>query len=146
SYFGYRPAINGFKGYWETVDRLGKDRNPYRAGFLQLVAISENDAQADAESADAAKYFYQRCLHVPHHFFAAPGYMTGKSVEQAKTPFSYQSLKQLTWKRMVDDGYIIAGSPATVRDRLASVVKELRVGHVMLLCQFGNLSKAQTLK
>src|SRR4029077_5214192 len=80
------------------------------------------------------------------HFFAAPGYMTVKSVASAKTPFSYQSLKRLTWKQMVDDGYIIAGSPATVRDRLEAVVKELRVGHLMLLCHFGNLTKAQTLK
>jgi hypothetical protein len=47
---------------------------------------------------------------------------------------------------MVDDGYVIAGSAATVRDRLAAIVKELRIGHLMLLCQFGNLSKPQTLK
>jgi alkanesulfonate monooxygenase SsuD/methylene tetrahydromethanopterin reductase-like flavin-dependent oxidoreductase (luciferase family) len=146
SYFGYRPATKGFRGYWETVDRLGKDRNPYRAGYLQIVAISESDASAEAEYADAAAYFYHRCLHVPDHFFAAPGYMTPKSSASTKTPFSYDSLRRLTWKQMVDDGYVIAGSPATVRERLAAVVTELRVGHLMLLCQFGNLSKAQTLK
>jgi alkanesulfonate monooxygenase SsuD/methylene tetrahydromethanopterin reductase-like flavin-dependent oxidoreductase (luciferase family) len=83
---------------------------------------------------------------VPDHFFAAPGYMTPKSAAAAKTPFSYDSLRRLTWKQMVDDGYVIAGSPATVRERLASIVQELRVGHLMLLCQFGNLSKPQTLK
>ena len=146
SYFGYRPATNGFRGYWDTIDRLGKDRNPYRAGYLQLVAISDDDAQAEAEYADAAYYFYHRCLHVPDHFFAAPGYMTLKSVESAKTPFSYDSLKRLTWQKMVADGYIIAGSPATVRERLSQVVQELRVGHLMLACHFGNLSKRQTLK
>jgi len=146
SYFGYRPAIHGFRGYWETVEKLGKDKNPFRAGYLQLVAISERDEDAEREYAQAAYYFYHRCLHVPDHFFAAPGYMTPTSMAKAKTPFSYESLKQLTWKQMVDEGYVIAGSPATVRERLAAVVKELRVGHVMLLCHFGNLSKAQTMK
>jgi alkanesulfonate monooxygenase SsuD/methylene tetrahydromethanopterin reductase-like flavin-dependent oxidoreductase (luciferase family) len=146
SYFGFKPAVHNMQGYWETVDRVGKDRNPYRAGYLQLVAISESDARAEAEYADAASYFYHRCLHVPDHFFAAPGYMTPKSMQAAKTPFSFETLKKLSWKDFVDEGYIIAGSPATVRDRLRAVVEQLNVGHVMLLLQFGNLSKEQTLR
>jgi len=146
SYFGFKPAVHNMRGYWETVDRVGKDRNPYRAGYLQLVAISESDARAEAEYADAASYFYHRCLHVPDHFFAAPGYMTPKSMQAAKTPFSFETLKKLSWKDFVDEGYIIAGSPATVRDRLRAVVEQLNVGHVMLLLQFGNLSKEQTLR
>jgi len=144
SYFGYKPATRSMSGYWEAVDRIGKDRNPYRAGYLQLVAISDTDARAEAEYAEAAYYFYHRCLHVPDYFFAAPGYMTPRSVQAMKTPFSVEALKTLRWKDMVDEGYIIAGSPATVRDRLREAVRELNVGHVMLLCQFGNLSKEQT--
>jgi alkanesulfonate monooxygenase SsuD/methylene tetrahydromethanopterin reductase-like flavin-dependent oxidoreductase (luciferase family) len=146
SYFGFKPAARSMAGYWETVERVGKDRNPYRAGYLQLVAISDSDARAEAEYGEAAEYFYHRCLHVPDHFFAAPGYMTPKSMQAAKTPFSFETLKRLRWKDFVDEGYIVAGSPATVRDRLRAVVEELRVGHVMLLLQFGNLSKQQTLR
>jgi len=146
SYFGYKPAIQSMSGYWDAVERVGKDRNPYRAGYLQLVAISDTDARAEAEYAEAASYFYHRCLHVPDCFFAAPGYMTLKSVKAMKTPFSFETLKQLRWKDLVDEGYIIAGSPATVRDRLRDVVKALNVGHVMCLLHFGNLSKEQTLR
>ena len=146
SYFGFKPARHGMQGYWETVERVGKDRNPHRAGYLQLVAISDSDARAEAEYAEAAEYFYHRCLHVPDHFFAAPGYMTPQSMQAAKTPFSFETLKKLSWKDFVDEGYIVAGSPATVRDRLRAVVEELHVGHLMLLLQFGNLSKEQTLR
>jgi alkanesulfonate monooxygenase SsuD/methylene tetrahydromethanopterin reductase-like flavin-dependent oxidoreductase (luciferase family) len=146
SYFGYKPAIQSMSGYWDAVERVGKDRNPYRAGYLQLVAISDTDARAEAEYAEAASYFYHRCLHVPDCFFAAPGYMTLKSVKAMKTPFSFETLKQLRWKDFVAEGYIIAGSPATVRDRLRDVVKALNVGHVMCLLHFGNLSKEQTLR
>ena len=35
-------------GFWEFVDKNGIDPNPYRAGFLQLVAVSETDEQAEA--------------------------------------------------------------------------------------------------
>jgi alkanesulfonate monooxygenase SsuD/methylene tetrahydromethanopterin reductase-like flavin-dependent oxidoreductase (luciferase family) len=146
SYFGYKPAVHGFEGYWAAIDRAGKDHNPYRAGYLQIVAISETDAKAEAEYSRAADYFYHRCLHVPDHFFAAPGYMTPTSRAASKTPFSFETLKKLRWKEMVDHGYVIAGSPATVRERLREVVEQLNVGHLMLLCQFGDLSKEQTLK
>jgi alkanesulfonate monooxygenase SsuD/methylene tetrahydromethanopterin reductase-like flavin-dependent oxidoreductase (luciferase family) len=110
------------------------------------VAISDSDARAEAEYAEAASYFYHRCLHVPDHFFAAPGYMTLKSLKAVKTPFSFDTLKKLRWKDFVEEGYIIAGSPATVRERLTAVVRELNVGHLMVLLHFGNLSKEQTLR
>ena len=137
---------SNMQGYWEAVERMGRDHNPFRAGFLQLVAISDSDARAEAEYAEAASYFYHRCLHVPDHFFAAPGYMTLKSLKAIKTPFSFDTLKKLRWRDFVEEGYIIAGSPATVRERLSAVVRELNVGHLMVLLQFGNLSKEQTLR
>jgi alkanesulfonate monooxygenase SsuD/methylene tetrahydromethanopterin reductase-like flavin-dependent oxidoreductase (luciferase family) len=146
SYFGFKPAVSAMQGYWDAVDRVGKERNPYRAGYLQLVAISDSDARAEAEYAEAASYFYHRCLHVPDYFFAAPGYMTLKSVKAMKTPFSFETLKKLKWKDFVDEGYIIAGSAATVRERLRDVVRQLNVGHLMLLLHFGNLSKEQTFR
>jgi len=146
SYFGYQPAKETMKGYWDAVDRAGRDRNPYRAGYLQLVAISDSDAKAEAEYAEAAAYFYHRCLHVPSYFAAAPGYMTLKSVKSLKVPFSFEFLKGLKWKDFVDQGFIIAGSPATVRERMREALKEMNVGHVMTLCQFGNLGREQTMR
>jgi hypothetical protein len=51
------------QGFWDTVDRHGLDRNSYRTGFLQLVAIADTDAEAEAEYAAYADYFYNRRLH-----------------------------------------------------------------------------------
>ena len=36
-----RSASATMDGYWAEMDRLGKDRNPYRAGFAQTVAVAE---------------------------------------------------------------------------------------------------------
>ena len=41
SYFGYKAGQATMHGFWEEMDRLGKDRNPYRAGFLQFVGVAE---------------------------------------------------------------------------------------------------------
>jgi alkanesulfonate monooxygenase SsuD/methylene tetrahydromethanopterin reductase-like flavin-dependent oxidoreductase (luciferase family) len=45
----------------------------------------------------------------------------------------------LTWSDIVDRGYVIAGSPETVIDRLKETVDTLRVGHLMVLCHFGDM-------
>ena len=47
----------------------------------------------------------------------------------------------LSWKDIVDRGYVIAGSAQTVADRLDEVVDGLNVGHLMCLCQYGNLGR-----
>jgi hypothetical protein len=72
--------------------------------------------------------------------------MTMKTLKSLKSPFSFENLGKLKWKDFVDQGYIIAGSPKTVRERLTQVVKEMNVGNVMTLLHFGNLSREQTMK
>jgi hypothetical protein len=45
---------------------------------------------------------------------------------------------------MVDAGYVIVGSPTTVAEQLSHAAKSLNVGHLMLLLQFGNMTKELT--
>src|SRR5438132_1500741 len=46
SYFGYQAGQATMDGFWGEMDRLGKDRNPYRAGFLQFVGVAESREEA----------------------------------------------------------------------------------------------------
>ena len=46
SYFGHKVGKATMDGFWAEMDRLGKDRNPYRAGFAQTVAVAESRDQA----------------------------------------------------------------------------------------------------
>jgi hypothetical protein len=39
----------------------------------------------------------------------------------------------------VEQGYVIGGSPSTVREQLTEAMKSMRVGHLMVLCHFGNM-------
>ena len=41
SYYGYKAGQATMDGFWAEMDRLGKDRNPYHAGFLQFVGVAE---------------------------------------------------------------------------------------------------------
>jgi hypothetical protein len=40
---------------------------------------------------------------------------------------------------MIEQGYVIGGSAATVRERLEYAIGELHTGHLMVLCQFGSM-------
>jgi alkanesulfonate monooxygenase SsuD/methylene tetrahydromethanopterin reductase-like flavin-dependent oxidoreductase (luciferase family) len=123
---------------------MGKDDNPYRAGFLQFVAVSETDAQAERDYAEHAEYFYNRCLHVYPGFADAPGYRTMRTVRAGlRTQFERQAAQamsgELKWKNFVEQGYILAGSPESVTQQLIEAAKALRVGHMMVLLQFGSM-------
>ena len=49
----------------------------------------------------------------------------------------------LKWKDFLDQGYVIAGSPKTVRERLREAMKSLNCGHLMILQQIGSMPPEQ---
>jgi alkanesulfonate monooxygenase SsuD/methylene tetrahydromethanopterin reductase-like flavin-dependent oxidoreductase (luciferase family) len=148
SYNGHKHAANILKGYWDEVERLGGDDNPYRAGFAQIVAVAETDEQAEQMYRPHAEFFFNNCLHVATRFAEAPGYRTLPSLQAGlRSQFGRRMSQQrakLTWTDLVRDGYVIAGSPATVREQLEQAVTNLRVGQLMLLMQFGDMPKEKT--
>jgi alkanesulfonate monooxygenase SsuD/methylene tetrahydromethanopterin reductase-like flavin-dependent oxidoreductase (luciferase family) len=153
SYFGYQEGQKILDGFWATVDKRGLPRNPYRAGFLQFIAVAEDDAEAERLYAEPALYFYQRSLHVYGGFVNPPGYMSmatlkagieGQVSRITNRAGARAQLGTMTWKDLVDRGYLVAGSPATVADRINDMADKLNVGHLMVLLHFGNMSKEVT--
>ena len=50
----------------------GRDDNPYRAGFAQLVVVSETDAQAEKEYLPHIRNFFDKSLYIAGHHAAVP--------------------------------------------------------------------------
>jgi alkanesulfonate monooxygenase SsuD/methylene tetrahydromethanopterin reductase-like flavin-dependent oxidoreductase (luciferase family) len=159
SYYGYKAGQSTMKGFWEEMARLGKDRNPYRAGFLQFVGVAESRAQAMDLYAEAAEYFYGRCLHVDPRFAVPPGYVSEATqrvglqsqIQQAANNSTIGTTAGTRFQTVaremdaiVDRGYVIVGSPDEVAEQLREVAATLNVGHLMLLLQFGNMNKDLT--
>jgi alkanesulfonate monooxygenase SsuD/methylene tetrahydromethanopterin reductase-like flavin-dependent oxidoreductase (luciferase family) len=148
SYFGYKAGQVTMSGFWDEMARLGKDRNPYRAGFLQFVGVAETREEAYRLYREPAEYFYGRCLHVDPRFAGAPGY-TSEATQRAGVVGQVAQVARMrrfdTLARemdaIVDKGYVIIGSPDEVAEQLKAVATDLNVGHLMLLMQFGNMGK-----
>jgi alkanesulfonate monooxygenase SsuD/methylene tetrahydromethanopterin reductase-like flavin-dependent oxidoreductase (luciferase family) len=147
SYQGTRNAETLGDYYWDMVARKGRDTNPYRLGFLQLIGVAETDAAAE-EYAPHVEYFFNKLLATPSYYQAIPGYQDYPSLERGlKAPLRERyDLRTLKYKDFVDLGFLIAGSPATVRDRLLEGVQRLRVGHLLALLHFGSMSHELCLK
>ena len=143
SFSGYLRAKALLAGYWDqVVKRNAPDTSPYRAGFAQTVFVAETDEEAERLYSEYAFYFYNRCLHVFAGFADAPGYRTVKTIQSgALNQYGRPEYPKLTWKDLVDGGYIIAGSPETVRQRFEDLIKGLNVGNIFLLLHVGNMPK-----
>jgi alkanesulfonate monooxygenase SsuD/methylene tetrahydromethanopterin reductase-like flavin-dependent oxidoreductase (luciferase family) len=153
SYFGAVSAKQTMAGFWDFVEQFGLKPNPYRAGFLQLVAVSETDERAEQEYAEHIEYFYQKCLHIPPHYFGPPGHQDYRSLEKGirsgrtlHVMDQLRKLKEYKFKDFVDQQFVMCGSPATVRDQLIEGMKELRIGNLMVLLQIGSMPYHQTIK
>lgn len=151
SFFGYQFAQKLMKGFWDTAERLGADANPYRAGYAQQICVAETDAQAEEDYLEHVSYFFDKCLHIPPYFMETPGYRTKRSTEYAiKTnqpgEIAKVASQEKNWKTLVDQGFIIAGSPATVADRIIEAAKGLRVGNLIALLQIGSMPHELTNK
>ncbi len=143
SYSGYKRAVQLMGGFWDRVAKAGKDDSPYRGGFAQVICVADTDAEAEKLYASHVHYFYNRCLHVYPGFADAPGYRTIKTLQanavSQLTQANLRNYPTLTWKDLVDGGYVIAGSPETVHDRMVDLIKSLRVGNVFGLFHIGDM-------
>jgi alkanesulfonate monooxygenase SsuD/methylene tetrahydromethanopterin reductase-like flavin-dependent oxidoreductase (luciferase family) len=132
------------------MDRLGKDRNPFRAGFLQFVGVAETHKEALEMYREPAEYFFNRCLHVDARWANPAGYsseatirarVASQVVAAATKATDAVAYGPPTFEEIVEKGYVIIGSPDEVAEKLREVAVNMNVGQLMLLLQYGNMNK-----
>ena len=122
--------------------KKGRDDNPHRYSFLQLIGVAETDEEAERIYAPHAEYFFRKLLYTASHYQAIPGCLEYPALVQALTnnPRGGFNLREMRAKDFYNNGFVIVGSPKTVRDQLVEHMKRLRVGHLLTLLHFGSMS------
>jgi alkanesulfonate monooxygenase SsuD/methylene tetrahydromethanopterin reductase-like flavin-dependent oxidoreductase (luciferase family) len=142
SFSGYKRAENMMNGYWERRIARGADTNPYSAAFFQQVCISDTDAACEREWWPHVDYFFNKCLHLYPGMVEAPGYRSEASLRAGVVAQLGNVTANLgmnkTWKELVEQRYIVAGSPETVRQQLEELARSLNVGHLGLGLHMGS--------
>jgi alkanesulfonate monooxygenase SsuD/methylene tetrahydromethanopterin reductase-like flavin-dependent oxidoreductase (luciferase family) len=150
TYYGYKMVRETVGGFWDRVEAHGKDDNPHRLAVTQFIGVADSDAEAYRLYKEPAEYFFNRSLHVYPGFTDPPGYVTEASVraryksQVRAVARTKQAKHDLTWDEMVEKGYVVIGGPDTVREKLEEAAKELRIGHMCAMLQFGNMSDELT--
>ncbi len=143
SFGGYKRAKLLMDGYWDRASARGEEDTPYRAGFAQTICVADSDAEAEKLFSEHVSYFYNRCLHIYPGFADAPGYRTVRTLKAGAmsqvTPEAIGRVTSLSWKELVEGGYVITGSPSTVVDQMKDLIRGLRVGHIFCLMHVGNM-------
>ena len=77
SYYGYKAGQATMTGFWDEMKKLGKDMNPYRAGFLQFVGVAETREKAMELYAEPGRIFlWEDACTSTRASPAPPGYTT----------------------------------------------------------------------
>ena len=144
SYYGYESGKLTMDGFWQYITERGLDDNPYRAAFLQFVCVADTDAEARTLYREPVEYFYRRSLKIGAGFEGAPGYQSEATFRSSLSSQVRRAARAVggappTFDDIVDRGWVIAGSPDTVRERLDASITELRFGHLLCLVQIGNM-------
>jgi alkanesulfonate monooxygenase SsuD/methylene tetrahydromethanopterin reductase-like flavin-dependent oxidoreductase (luciferase family) len=141
SYYGLKSAEEVSDRYWETCARKGRDDNPHRYSFLQLIGVAETDAEAERIYGPHGEYFFNKLLYNAPQYQQIPGCLEYEGMRSALrgTIRSSINLRELKAKDFFERGFIVVGSPKTVRERLLDGVKRLRIGHLLTLLHFGSM-------
>jgi alkanesulfonate monooxygenase SsuD/methylene tetrahydromethanopterin reductase-like flavin-dependent oxidoreductase (luciferase family) len=152
SFSGLYAAKPTVDAYWEYCDKRGGDMNPHRMAFTQIICCAESDAEAEKKYYDAVRYFHMTNTVDPL-FATPPGYTTVRSMRAQKTLLTIGESKLTPQDRMRaakgemsfweydEKGYIIAGTPERVRQRVRELAKDLRIGQLIACCHIGDLAE-----
>lgn len=148
NYFGWFGAkLTGkriFDRFGSIAQQLGKESNPFQIGFMQTIAVAETDSLAEELYAPHAEYFFRKALgSIPLQRLMLPGGIDIRGVEfllRDPSDFGiYTKMRTVTFRELVDAGCVICGSPATVRDQLAAMSRDFRIGNLHAMLQFGSM-------
>jgi alkanesulfonate monooxygenase SsuD/methylene tetrahydromethanopterin reductase-like flavin-dependent oxidoreductase (luciferase family) len=146
--YSSKPMVDAF---WRYVDHCNGNMNPHRMAFTQIVCVANTDAEAEREYYEAVRYFHRNASHFGAGFINPPGYSTPRSMkfmtEWAKIGSTKLSSEdriragkgEMSFWEYDEKGYIIAGTPARVRQRLRDLITELRVGQLIPTPHMGDL-------
>ena len=149
THYGAKAVEATLGGYWERAEKLGKDLNPYRFGYLIPVGVAETDAAAEAKFGRHVEYFYHKLLHTTFELMFPPGHLNYQGLKyfMTKNVFpTFESFKAMKYRDFDAQDIVVTGSAETVKERLRHIAKRLRIGNLMVLPQIGSMSHEEAME
>ena len=124
-----------FDGLREECDRIGYEAPKSMFNAVVPTYVAETDEQAHREAKAHLSWVFNTGLKIPDPIFFPPGYMSTKSFRNFVGALQKGKVKpqhQLSYDELVNDGYIIVGSPQTVIDKLGHYCDNVGAGGMIM--------------
>lgn len=121
-------------GLREECRRIGYEAPASMFNACIPTYVAETDAQAHREAKAHLSWIFNTGLKIPDHIFFPPGYMSTKSFRNFMTQIVKGKVKPqhtLSYEELVKEGYIIVGSPETVKNELGEYCAQIGAGGVL---------------
>ena len=138
---GPGAAERVFGDMWRMADQMGLDDNPYRAAYAQFICVAETDEEAERLYSRHVEYCMGSGIgYIPFSRLALPGGISPPGLRALLSNAAAAGGNQPPkYRDLVESGAVIAGSAATVRERLAEQAKNLRIGNLLAFLQVGSM-------
>ena len=114
--------------YREEANKFGYEAHPDQLGVSLPVYTAETDKQAWKEAVPHIEFLFNRLLKRPFNQFFPPGYLTEKSMTKVMNLRDLMNKDKFDARVLQENGTIIVGSAATVRDRLKELEQKVNMG------------------
>src|SRR6185369_287635 len=129
--------------YRRAAEEFGYEPAPEQLAFCVGTYVAETDEKAHQEAKEHVMWLFHTGLKTPEQYFFPPGYTSGQSLRgmlKGRAKFNIKPFWELTYEELIDQQYVIVGSPDTVAEKLAIYTDELGAGiHVAGGMQVGTM-------
>jgi alkanesulfonate monooxygenase SsuD/methylene tetrahydromethanopterin reductase-like flavin-dependent oxidoreductase (luciferase family) len=136
--------------YRKAAADEGYEPAPEQLAFCVPTYVAETEAKAHEEAREHMMWLFHRGLKIPDYHWVPPGYMSGQSLRgmiMGKRKFGIKDHTDLSYQDLLDDQYIIVGTPQQVAEKLAYYTDELGAGiHVASSAQIGDMPNWKVVK
>jgi alkanesulfonate monooxygenase SsuD/methylene tetrahydromethanopterin reductase-like flavin-dependent oxidoreductase (luciferase family) len=137
----YSPVEQQRKAYelYRRVaeEQFGYEAQPEQLAFCVPCYVAETDEQARREAEPHLLWLFHVGLKYGP-FGMPPGYVSERSM-RAMMASRAKPFSQLTMDDLMNDGYVIVGSPDTVTEKLAYYSERLHAGIMVSGAHWGNM-------
>lgn len=128
-----------FSEFREAAERHGYTASPSQLGWSVPVYVADTDGEARRQASAHLDFLFNTLLRMPRDMFFPPGYLTAQSAPRVMGAKRGLGTARADPGDLLDRGFALAGSPATVRQQIAEYQRELGFGIFSGVFQFGTV-------
>ena len=120
--------------YRRAAEEAGYEASPKQLAAAIPTYVAETEEQAHREAKPHIMWLFQNGLKIPPYHWFPPGYTSKKSFAGmlgAKFKHNIKDHFDMTYEELLEERYIIVGSPETVIERLTEFTDDLGAGIVL---------------